>query len=38
METFSLVAKINFLLFILSLVASFGWEVHIYMDVKGEFI
>lgn len=36
-KTFSLVAKINFVRFLLSLVAHFGCEVH-YMDVRIYFL
>jgi hypothetical protein len=36
-ETFSLVAKMNSVRLILSLVARFGWKIH-QMDVKGAFL
>ena len=36
-ETFSLVAKMNSIRLVLSLVASFKWEVH-QMDVKSAFL
>jgi hypothetical protein len=36
-ETFSLVAKMNYVRLILSLVARFGWKIH-QMDVKSSFL
>ena len=36
-ETFSLVAKMNSICLVLSLAASFKWEVH-HMDVKSVFL
>ena len=36
-ETFSLVAKMNSIRLVLSLAASFKWEVH-QMDVKSAFL